>query len=84
MIYLKLKEIMEYHNISQRELSRQTGIRQGTISDYVNNTFKLINKEHLEILCDFFDCDISDLVKKDKIKKVKIIRIKNDDDLIIQ
>ena len=73
MIHLKLKEIMEQHNIGQRELSRQTGIRQGTISDYVNNTFKMINKEHLEILCEFFDCEINDLVER---KKVKIHRIK--------
>jgi putative transcriptional regulator len=76
MIHLKLKEIMEQHNIGQRELSRQTGIRQGTISDYVNNTFKMINKEHLEILCEFFDCEINDLVER---KKVKIHRIKLED-----
>ena len=71
MIHLKLKEIMEKHNIGQRELSRQTGIRQGTISDYVNNTFKMINKEHLEILCDFFDCELNDLVERKKTKCIK-------------
>lgn len=79
MIHLKLKDIMEEHNIGQRELSRQTGIRQGTISDYVNNTFKMINKEHLEILCDFFNCDLNDLVERRKLKKVKIHRIKSED-----
>lgn len=78
MIHLKLKEIMEQHNIGQRELSRQTGIRQGTISDYVNNTFKMINKEHLELLCDFFDCELNDLVERKKLKKVKIHRIKSE------
>ena len=62
---------MEKHNIGQRELSRQTGIRQGTISDYVNNTFKMINKEHLEILCDFFDCELNDLVERKKTKCIK-------------
>lgn len=79
MIHLKLKEIMEEHNISQRELSRQTGIRQGTISDYVNNSFKMINKEHLEILCDFFDCDVNRLVERNKIRKIRINRIKSKD-----
>lgn len=79
MIHLKLKEIMEEHNIGQRELSRQTGIRQGTISDYVNNTFKMINKEHLEILCDFFNCELNDLVERKKLKMVKIHRIKSED-----
>ena len=80
MIHLKLKEIMESHdNIGQRELSRQTGIRQGTISDYVNNTFKMINKEHLEILCEFFDCELNDLVERKKLRKVKIHRIKSED-----
>jgi putative transcriptional regulator len=79
MIHLKLKEIMEEHSIGQRELSRQTGIRQGTISDYVNNTFKMINKEHLETLCDFFNCELNDLVERKKLKKVKIHRIKSED-----
>jgi putative transcriptional regulator len=78
MIHLKLKEIMEEHNIGQRELSRQTGIRQGTIGDYANNTFKMINKEHLEILCDFFDCDINDLVERKKLKKIKIRKLEKD------
>lgn len=79
MIYFKLKEIMEEHKIGQRELSRQTSIRQGTISDYVNNTFKMINKEHLEILCEFFDCELNDLVERKKLRKVKIHRIKSED-----
>jgi putative transcriptional regulator len=77
MIYLKLKEIMEQHNIGQRELSRQTGIRQGTIGDYVNNTFKMINKEHLEILCDFFDLDINDIIERRKIRKIKMSKEKD-------
>jgi putative transcriptional regulator len=68
MIILRLKEVMQEHNISQRELSRQTGIRQGTISDYVNNTFKMINREHLETLCDFFNCTVDDLIERRIIK----------------
>lgn len=66
MIYFNLKEIMKEHDIGHRELSRETGIRQGTIGDYVNNTFKMINRNHLDILCNFFNCDISDLIIRNK------------------
>ena len=37
MVIFKLNKLLEKENIGQRELSRETGIRQATISDYVNN-----------------------------------------------
>lgn len=62
MIIFKLKELMEAREVGQRELSRQTGIRQATISDYVNNKVKHINTETLDILCDYFKCNIEDIL----------------------
>lgn len=40
MVIFKLNKLLEKENIGQRELSRETGIRQATISDYVNNKAK--------------------------------------------
>lgn len=63
MIIFKLKELMETQAIGQRELSRRTGIRQATISDYVNNKAKHINTENLDILCIYFKCNVQDIIE---------------------
>lgn len=63
MIIIKLNKLMNNKGLSQRELSRITGIRQASISAYCNNTFKMIPKDHLAILCKFFECKIEDLLE---------------------
>lgn len=63
MVIFKLNELLEKHNIGQRELSRETGIRQATISDYVNNKAKHISVENLDILCKFFSCKAEDIIE---------------------
>lgn len=54
---------MAEKRLSQRELSQITGIRQPTISAYCNDTFVMIPKEHLDILCKYFNCRIEDLIE---------------------
>lgn len=63
MIKLKLNELLELNNISQRELSRITGIRQATISDYVNNKQQFVKLSHLDSFCTVFNCDVNDIIK---------------------
>lgn len=58
-LHMKMAEI----KISQRELSEVTGIRQATLSAYYNDSFKMIPKEHLDILCSFFKCTVGDLIE---------------------
>lgn len=63
MIKMKLHLLLAERKLTQQELSKATGIRQATISNYYNETYKHIVKEHLDILCNFFNCDISDLIE---------------------
>lgn len=63
MIQMRLHVLIAEKRITQRELSEATGIRQPTISAYCNETYKHIVKEHIEILCKYFDCDLVDLIK---------------------
>lgn len=63
MIKMKLHLRMAERKLSQRELAQLTGIRQPTISAYCNNTFVMIPKEHLDILCKYFNCRVEDLVE---------------------
>ena len=49
---LKLKEVLNSKGISQKELSKMTGIREGTISEMANDTRSTYNKKHLATVMD--------------------------------
>jgi putative transcriptional regulator len=63
MVKMKLHILLDKHRISQRELSSETGIRFETINKYTNNSYKYISNSHLNILCRFFNCQISDILE---------------------
>lgn len=47
--------------MSQKELSEKTGIRPATISAYYHETVKRIEVDHMEKMCEVFDCQPGDL-----------------------
>lgn len=63
MLQMRLHILMAEKRMTQKELSDKTGIRQPTISAYCNETYKHIVKEHIEVLCKFFECDLTDLIR---------------------
>jgi len=63
MIRMKLHIKMAEKRITQSELAKLTGIRQPTISAYYNDTWKTISREHIDILCEFFKCNIEDIIE---------------------
>lgn len=63
MIEFKLHILMAQKRINQLELAKATGIGKNSINRYYNNTCDKITKEHLDILCKFFDCKLSDLIE---------------------
>jgi putative transcriptional regulator len=66
MIRMKLSKFIAESGLTQEQLSRLTGIRQASISGYVSNNFKHIVKDHLDILCNFFNCEPQDLIERIK------------------
>lgn len=62
MIKMRLHILIAEAEITQKDLAKATGIRQGTISAYCGNYFKHIVKEHLDILCNYFNCSPQDLI----------------------
>lgn len=49
--------------MTQAELARKTGIRPATINEMYHELSERVNLEHLELICDVLQCDISDLLK---------------------
>lgn len=63
MIKFNIKVLRVIHdNMSQKQLSDLTGIRLPTLSQYENSTATLIRAEHLNKLCEVFECDLSDVI----------------------
>lgn len=47
---------------SQAELARKTGIRPTTIREIYNELTDRINLEHLDLICEALDCDLSEII----------------------
>jgi putative transcriptional regulator len=63
MIILNLRVEMAKKKLNMQQLSDLTGIRRATISAYFNETYKMIGKDHLDILCRVLQCTPADLIE---------------------
>lgn len=63
MIKCKINIRRAEQNITQQELSIATGIRCQTISDMETGKTKSYSINNLEKLCDYFHCEIQDLIE---------------------
>ena len=66
MIHILLSEMLGRRRWTQADIARMTGIRAGTINDLYHEIATRINLEHLDMLCEALDCDISDLLTRSK------------------
>lgn len=71
MIKIHLSRILGEKRWTQADLSRRTGIRPTTISEIYNEIIERINIDHLDLICEALDCEISDLLeyKPNKIRR---------------
>lgn len=63
MIRIHLSRILGEKRWTQADLSRKTGIRPNTISEIYNELIERINIDHLDIICEVLDCDVSDILE---------------------
>ena len=63
MVRMKLHLLLSERKMTQQELAYATGIRASTLSNYYNDSYKHLVKEHIDLICSFFDCEITDLIE---------------------
>lgn len=58
---------------TQSDLARATGIRPSTINELYHELAERINLEHLDLICEALDCDITDILIRvpNKERRVK-------------
>lgn len=63
MIKINLSAILGAKRITQAELARNTGIRPATINELYHEMCERVNLSHIDKICEFLDCDISELLE---------------------
>ncbi len=62
MIRILLSTRLGERRWTQADLARITGIRPSTINDYYHEIVERVNLEHLDLICEALNCELSDLI----------------------
>jgi len=57
---------------TQADLARKTGIRPSTINDLYHEMAERVNLEHLDLICEALDCNLSDIMIRKSNSDVRI------------
>ncbi|MCL2856221.1 MAG: helix-turn-helix transcriptional regulator [Oscillospiraceae bacterium] len=57
---------------TQADLSRATDIRPSTIGDLYNEMVERVNLDHLDLICEALECDVSDILKREENKHPRV------------
>ena len=63
MIKFKVKELLEKHNMSRYKLRQYSDFTYERVNQFYFNNIKSVKIEELEVLCNIFNCNISDLIE---------------------
>ncbi len=63
MINFKVAELMGRHKLNQKALAELTGIRPNTISALWHGTIRRLDVEHIDALCQAFNCQPGELLE---------------------
>lgn len=63
LVKIHLSRLLGERRWTQADLARKTGIRPNTISEIYNELIERINIEHIDLICDALDCEISELLE---------------------
>lgn len=63
MVRILLSTLLGERRWSQADLARMTGIRPNTISELYNEIATRVSLEHLDLICEALECELSDLIK---------------------
>lgn len=62
MIRVLLSARLGEKRLTQADLARMTGIRPATINELYHEIADRVSLEHLDLICEALDCNLSDLI----------------------
>ena len=72
MIRILLSTRLGERRWTQADLARAAGIRPSTINDYYHEIADRVNLEHLDLICEALDCDLSELIIREPNAEVRL------------
>ncbi len=72
MIRILLSTRLGERRWTQADLARATGIRPSTINDLYHEMAERVNLEHLDLICEALDCDISELLVREPNAEIRV------------
>lgn len=64
MIKILLSTLLDDFGMTQKELSDITGIRPATINKMYHEKLERIILDHIDLICEKLDCEVSDLMQR--------------------
>lgn len=64
-IYFTLSKILEERNMTELQLAKKTGIREGTLYDICNNKIKRLPVKAIELISNELQIEPGDWIKND-------------------
>lgn len=68
---LAQKATREQHSIAINDVQRQTGIAWSTLNAWANNQVTRYDAPVIQALCEYFDCQVGDLLVIEKESPIK-------------
>ena len=62
MVRILLSTKLGELRMTQADLSRLTGIRPNTINEMYHELVERVNLEHLDLICEALECELSDIM----------------------
>ena len=78
MIRILLSTRLGERRWTQADLARKTGIRPSTINDLYHELAERVNLEHLDLICEALECDITDILVR-KTNKGVVVKTRRGD-----
>lgn len=72
MIRILLSTRLGERRWTQADLARMTGIRPTTINDLYHEIAERVTLEHLDLICEALNCDLSDLLVMEPNREIRI------------
>lgn len=72
MIRILLSTRLGERRWTQADLARATGIRPSTINDLYHEMAERVSLEHLDLICEALDCELSELIIRTENADVRV------------
>ena len=72
MIRILLSARLGERRLNQAELARMTGIRPSTINDLYHELADRVSLDHLDLICEALNCDLSDIMIREENAEVRV------------